>query len=222
MQPLLRSLAAPLAIALWSAGGARAAPDPAAHPTQRWHFRVLLDGKPIGTHDFAVTTAESHLEVDGHARFRVTVLGIPVYRYEHWDQETWQQGCLTRIDARTDDNGHRLSVSGARTASGFALHSSQGDTTLPGCVGTYAYWDRDLLDRTQLLNAQTGRYDPVTVKHLGDGTIRLGNHLVAATHIRIEGGSLHIDVWYRDDDGVWVALESPTQQGRLLRYELDQ
>lgn len=184
-----------------------------------WHFQVLLDGKPIGFHDFSVTAAGGDRDVTGHTRFEVRVLHVPVYHYEHWDRESWHAGCLTRIDARTDDDGHAAAVHGAAEGAEFNLDTPDGPKRLTGCIGTYAYWDSSLVSRGHLLNAQTGRYDPVSVETLAPEPFDSGNPVLSAQRLRLRSSRYAIDLWY-DREGRWLGLETRTSNGRLLRYVL--
>ena len=182
-----------------------------ASTRHEWHFDVLLDGKPIGRHDFIVTDTDDSAEVVSRARFLVTVLHIPVYRYEHDDHERWRGGCLVQIDATTRDNGSRTHVHGDAVDASFDLAGPQGTRTLSGCVHSFAYWDPHLLAAPRLLNAQTGEYQPVHLARAADSA--------AGQHYRLEGNHLHIELWY-GASGEWRALESHTADGRTLRYEI--
>jgi hypothetical protein len=44
---------------------------------------------------------------------------------------------------------------------------------------------------------------------------------VEAQAWRIKARDMQIDLWYSEDNQ-WLALQSPTEGGRLLRYELQQ
>ena len=182
-----------------------------AFSRHEWHFDVLLDGKPIGRHDFIVTDTDDSAEVVSRARFLVTVLHIPVYRYEHDDHERWRGGCLVQIDATTSDNGRRTRVHGTGAATAFEVSGPQGTTALSGCVHSFAYWDPQLLMAPRLLNAQTGEYQPVHVARAPDAA--------AGQHYHLDGKHLHIELWY-GARGEWRALESRTADGRTLRYEI--
>jgi hypothetical protein len=187
---------------------------PSAAPVREWHFQVLLDGRPIGRHDFTVTGTEAASEVVSHARFVVTLLRIPVYRYEHEDHERWQNGCLVQMDSRTNDNGQQSQVQGAAAADGFRVLGSGGTHTWPGCVHSFGYWDPRILAARQLLNAQTGGYEAVELARDADVSGVPG----ATEHYRLEGRGLHIELWY-DAHGTWLALESRTKEGKRLRYQ---
>ena len=177
----------------------------ASGATREWHFDVSLDGRPIGEHRFVLEERANQREVTSDARFRVRILFVDAYRYEHHARESWRGDCLERLDARTVENGQQLRVV-----------VPDGNPPRSDCVQTFAYWNPSILDSSLLLNPQTGEYVPVKVLPLGRDTID-GQ---SAERYRLLGSGttpLQIDLWYtpaRD----WVALESRTPQGRLLRY----
>jgi hypothetical protein len=163
--------------------------------------------------------APGELSVESHASFRVTVLRVPVYRYEHEDHESWHNGCLVRMEARTHDNGHDSEVRARLSGGALEVHGPGGSASLPGCVKSYAYWDPRLLGEHRLLNAQTGEYEQVQIARLGSDRISAAGRILTAEHYSLTSAALHIDLWY-SASGEWLALESRTPQGRLLRYEI--
>jgi hypothetical protein len=187
--------------------------DSAGH--REWHFQVMLDGKPIGEHDFTVSGTDDAREVETRAHFVVTVLGVPVYRYDHEDHEHWHGGCVAQIDATTDDNGDRTRVQGILGSSGFGVSGPHGASIWSGCIHTFSYWDRRMLTEQRLMNVQTGEYEPVRITREPD----VGAVAGATEHWRIEGRHLHIELWY-SATGEWRALQSRLEQGKTLRYEL--
>jgi hypothetical protein len=197
------------------------APTAAGSPgdIRQWHFQVLLDGKPIGEHDFTVTGRAGEVQVESRAHFRVKALFIPLYGYDHQDHELWRGGCLEQIDAHTDDNGKELAVHGHLAGNAFEVRGPQGEGVLPACVKSFAYWDESFLAAHRLLNAQTGKYEAVTATRLGNGRIRVDGRDIEAEHYSLTGAKMSIDLWY-SPRGEWLALETQTEQGRTLRYEM--
>lgn len=189
-----------------------------AYPPHEWRFNVLLDGKPIGRHGFVLRLDPPQQELRSEADYNVKVLGVSVYRYQHTAVERWQGGCLSAIDARTDDNGESLSLKGKKTSIGLTLDGPTGTQSLPGCVMSFAYWNPAILKQTRLLNAQNGEYLPVRVIDLGTEAITLSGSTVMARRYRLDAGKFRIDLWYGTREE-WLALETRTGQGRLLRYE---
>ena len=209
---LLRALSAAVAACLALSAAA------SSSSTREWRFAVSLDGKPIGEHRFVTRELEDRVEVISEASFRVRFLFIDAYRYEHRADEVWRGDCLERIDARTNDNGEEIVVSGERAGRGFRVTTDGVAAGVELCVQTFAYWNPRILDATRLLNPQTGEYLPVRVRDLGQDAT--GDY-PGAQHYLLSGGSgnrrLQIDLWYSDAQE-WLALESRTPDGRRLRY----
>lgn len=190
-----------------------------AYPPREWRFNVLLDDKPIGQHRYVLRLEQGHQVLKSEAEFGVKFLGFNAYRYRHQAVERWEGGCLKEIDSRTNDNGEALSLRGRKTEGGFILDNPQGKTELSNCVMSFAYWNPAILNQARLLNAQNGEYLPVEVKHLGAESLSIGNARVMAKRYRLVTPAFSIDLWYGTDNQ-WLALETRTDGGRLLRYEI--
>ena len=186
--------------------------------SQEWRFAVSLDGKPIGEHRFVLRERAGLRELTSEANFRVRFLFIDAYRYQHRAHEVWRGDCLESIDARTDDNGDEVVVSGERTGAVFRVATDGAVAGFERCVLTFAYWNPRILDATRLLNPQTGEYLPVQVLALGRES--LGEYPDAQRYRLLGdagGKPLQIDLWYTPARE-WLALESRTPDGRRLRY----
>lgn len=188
-----------------------------AASSREWHFEVFLDDEPIGFHHFHLNSTGNTHELHAEASFRVTLLGFTVYDYTHKITELWQQDCLQRIDASTDDNGTELFVRGNSKGDQLALQNNTGNSELPGCVMTFAYWNPAILERQQLLNTQTGEYLNVKVQHLGKQPLQTEGRDIPALHYRISSRERDIDLWYSTELD-WLALSSTTSGGRQLHY----
>ena len=224
---LLLAFAAPLPAAADDLAG----PDPALTPAAAdaaWRFRVFLDDKEIGYHDFFLD--EHGPGEDGGirqlrsvAKFEYRVLGLRLYHYEHENVETWSDGCLQSIESWTDANGRPFAVAGqAEPApdSGFRVRGSAGEETLPGCVMSFAYWNPAFLQQERLLNTQTGKFHEVEVSAPVRDTLLLRGEPRDAWRYRVAAEGLRLDLWY-SAEREWLALESEVKSGRTLRYVLN-
>jgi len=199
-----------------------ATPVPANVPeadTARWDFDVYLNNKKVGKHSFEVVEADGERQVMSEANFVYRILFIPAYQYEHRSAERWAGNCLLEFDARTNANGDRIEVSGARNESGFRVERAEEPLELPDCVMTFAYWNPDFLKQPQLLNPQTGEYVDVNVEEVGTETLEVRGDAVEATRYRLTAYEMDLSLWYSSDD-VWLALESIAKGGHTIRYEL--
>ena len=203
---------------------AAAAPSPATASITDWHFEVLLDTRPIGSHRFALsTTADGMHTLYSEANFQVKILGFTAYRYHHRADERWRDNCLSSLNARTDDDGKITVVNGQSTDGGFRVVANSGkkphEADAPGCIVSFAYWNpRQLARQSQLLNQGTGRIESVTITALPGATIDVRGKPMAVSGLRISGLKAPIDVWYANDQ--WVGLDTLADGGRKLIYRL--
>ncbi|HEY5623016.1 MAG TPA: DUF6134 family protein [Gammaproteobacteria bacterium] len=191
--------------------------------TQEWEFRVFLDDREIGNHNFTVTDFGDDREVRTEAEFDVKILFFNAYQYRHRNTERWDGRCLDAIESETNANGDRYSLVGAAEDSAFVLSKAfdddQAEVTLPDCVTTFAYWDLAFLEQPRLLNTQTGEYVDIEVELVGEDLLTVRGERVPTYRYRLTGPDLYIELWY-SMDLEWLALESVTDGGRRLRYEL--
>jgi hypothetical protein len=185
--------------------------------SREWRFEVFLDDKPIGFHHFELSGDGETRSLRSEARFRVKVLGLTVYDYDHRSLELWQQDCLRRIDASTDDNGKDYFVRGDSQGRQLRLENTAGSADLSGCVMTFAYWNPAILQQQRLLNVQTGEYLEVDVQPLGATTLQVKGREVPALHYRISTADRNIELWY-SAEREWLGLSSTARGGRLLHY----
>jgi hypothetical protein len=185
---------------------------------QTLRFKVYLDQSPIGEHSFELTTGGPEKRVVSRARFDVSVLIFKAYRYRHESEEQWRDGCLERIQATTDDNGKSFRVRGQRVADTLTLEVNGKPDQLPACISTFAYWEPDFLKRPRLLNPQTGKLVDVRLEPQGRERRIYRGREIDCERYRLKAEDLDIRLWYTVD-GDWIALESDTGKGRMLRYE---
>lgn len=185
-----------------------------------WNFRVLLDDREIGYHEFRVVSEGPTQRIQSSARFDVKFLFFNAYSYRHSNTEIWRNGCLDRIESSTDANGDEIAVAGSLGDAGFELYGAEGNQVLAnGCVRTFAYWNPSLLRAESLLNAQTGELMPVSVEEYGADMLQVGDREIPTRRLQITLKEGVIDLWYHLDTGRWLALEAPTEGGRTLRYK---
>jgi hypothetical protein len=187
--------------------------------SQSWDFSVLLDGDKIGYHRFELTDSEDERRVRSEAKFDVRFLFINAFRYRHENTEVWSDGCLSKIDARTQANGKKLAVTGTQVQGEFVVDDGSQTNALSDCVMTFAYWDPKFLQQPKLLNSQSGEYIDVEVEALGEEAITVRGQEVAASAYRLTAKQLQLKLWYSPDNE-WLALESVAKGGRIIRYEL--
>lgn len=219
---------AAVALLLWflSAPGFGADAAAAALPVHRSletpqtiEFDVSFDGKALGTHRYQLTPTAQGLEVLSEARLRYRLAFVSLFRYDHEAREQWQDGCLTALESTTNDDGKRFAVRGQQRGERFEIERTKPTANSAdleqSCPATFAYWDRALLKRSALVNAQTGQAEQVSLTEIGEREI---DGIPAEGYLlRTEAGA-ELKLWYAKEDDRWLRLETERDKGTLI-YE---
>lgn len=187
--------------------------------SQSYDFKVFLGKDEIGRQRFDVSSEGERTQIRVDAQFTVKFLYIPVYTYRHTNLESWEGACLRQIRSETDDNGDAFLVDGIYRNGQMHLQTRDGNWNAEGCVKTFAYWNPEWIVSDRLLNSQTGELQAVEIRVLGEETIPVLGIPTPTTHRRIITNKFTIDLWYTLS-GRWVALQSTTAKGNVLRYTL--
>ena len=182
--------------------GAFAAPGPA-------RFRVLRDGKEIGTHQVRLSGNAQRLVVQSEIALQVKLAGFTVFRLRHDIAEEWANDRLQRLTSRHERNG---TVTEARVlAEGNALvaEGPEGAARLPANAAPLTWWNGAHFARP-LIRPQTGKLIPG-----------------AAVRSALAGGGAQFSlngaveaVARFDAEGHWVGLSTKGEDGSAIVYEL--
>ena len=190
-----------------------------ASDAQEWRFRVYLDDKEIGTHEFYLKQQGPERILHSTADFEYKLLFVKLYEYQHENSEVWQGNCLKQIESSTDANGKPFAVSGQREEQHFVVQNNRGESALPPCIMSFAYWNPEFLLQTHLLNSQNGEFLPVNVSPAVFDPLEVRGETQNAWRYELLAGELQLELWYSEDHR-WLGLASQAEGGRTLRYEL--
>jgi hypothetical protein len=213
-------LALLLALAAWTPVHAvESSFTEAGAPADAWRFRVYLDEREIGYHNFYLEESGDTRELLSEANFEYRLVFVKLFHYEHENRETWSGNCLQSVASRTDSNGEPYRVDGRLEPGSFRVEGSAGEAELPECVMSFAYWNPAFLEQGQLLNTQNGEFLDVEISPPVAEQLSVRGEQQTSYRYRLEAGELRLDLWYSANKE-WLALESEVRGGRKLRYEL--
>jgi hypothetical protein len=184
-----------------------------------WNFEVFLENTKVGYHNFRLEQDDDRQTLVSEAKFKVKLLFLTLYKYQHENSETWQGDCLQRIESTTNANGKKFTVIGSQGPEVFEVQATGVHNEVPGCVKSFAYWNPDFLKEPVLMNPQTGEVLPITVELLAEETVTVRGQEVTAQRYRLQAKGTSLDLWY-SKDREWLGLESTTKDGHTIRYEL--
>jgi hypothetical protein len=181
--------------------GAFAAPGPA-------RFRVLRDGREIGTHQVRLSGNAQRLLVQSEIALQVKLAGFTVFRLRHEIEEEWAGERLQRLTSRHDRNGTVTEARVAAEAGALLAQGPEGEARLPANAAPLTWWNGGNFMRPLIR--------PINGKLL----------TAAPSRSAIPGGGVQfslngeVDAVARyDAEARWVALTTKGEDGSAVTYE---
>jgi hypothetical protein len=182
------------------AGGLAAASLAAeAAPPRDLAFDVLRKGERIGAHVIAFREENGRLEVEVNINLAVKVLLVTVFRYDHVNHETWENGRLVRIVTHTDDDGEAHTVRGEAEGDAFRVTAPPPGYTTGADVMPTSWWNPDTVRRAELLNSQKGELMRVKILPGPEETVVTAAGEIAARRYLVTGDA-DLELWYDRED----------------------
>ncbi len=181
----------------------------AARPSDL-RFAVMRGRSKIGVRTIEFQDRADGLAVRTVIDLAVTVVFMTVFRYQHECDDVWAAGQLVSLRSRTNEDGKRYAVEVTAETDGLRVVGPGGPLVVGSRLLTSnSLWDRRLVDRQRLIDAQHGGEIGLVVHRCAAEPVMLaGRERVVANCFQIltphYGGLL----WY-DATGRWVkgALE---------------
>jgi hypothetical protein len=187
-------------------------PAPAAQPgetsapvPERRLFDILRDGNKIGTELVEIDKDGNTTNIKFTTHISVVVMYIEVYRFDHSATETWTDGKFVSYKASTDDNGTKHDILANASEDKVDLdidgkHSEGAPDLIPA-----SWWSRDFVNRTDMLDSETGRLISIKVTDLGDEPLVQNGTTIQAHHYKVSG-DVNRDLWFDGDALVRIKL----------------
>ena len=179
--------------------------------TRELDFKVLLNDREVGRHQFKLREQAESIEVSSTVSMDFKILRIKRIKYRHQANEIWQSGCLIALQSKTENQGKTLAVDASTDPSGLVVQRPSETETLTGCVRGFSYWNPQWLEGDYLLNAGSGINVPVEISS------RISEQ-DNTQHIKIVLPKTVIDLQY-DAAGEWLSLQTKLLIGGTLRYQ---
>jgi hypothetical protein len=190
-----------LAAALLPATARAALPDLA--------FRVLRDGREVGTHRVVFRDQGGALVVASALRIQVRLAGFTVFRFTQDTEEAWRGDRLAALESRSDRNGRPGFCEARGERAGLRLRGVGGEVVLPPNAAPMTWWRvASLAPGVPLFDVREGRAVVPRIERLPAS---------AGQRIRVTAGET-TEVLY-DADGTWAGFTTIGDDGSTVRYE---
>lgn len=199
---LLRRVVLGAALAPLLAGRARSAPADIA-------FKVMREGREVGTHTVRFRDEGELLRVRTEMRIAVRLAGFTVFRFTQDTEEAWRDERLVALESRADRNGRPGACQAVAEARGLRLRGSAGEALLPANAAPLTWWRAATLRAgVPLFDVREGRPVEPRLERRAEGGLQ---------RIRVIGGE-GAEVVY-DAAGRWVGFATTGEDGSSVTYQ---
>ena len=177
-------------------------------------YDLFRNNKLIGNHKFNFTRENDLLNVKSDVNFKITKLGVDIYKYSAKSEEIYKNGKFFKFSSTTNQNKKQKYVNIIVDPSEKELKidgsSYKGNSSIDAVVGTW--WNHEIVKTKKQISAISGRIIEQKVIFVGKEQIEISGKTYDAIHFKFKSSDenlpdnkkLNTDVWYDEKTFLWV------------------
>ena len=185
---------------------------------RRMAFKVSANGKNIGEHLIKFEMQNTKLHVKSSVDVAVKLAGFTAFYYRLLAHEVWKDGKLVQLKSKSDMNGKENKLVALAKPDGLLIQSNNKRFTASSDTLPTSYWNPSVLQKSRLLNMQTGKLTAVRSAKVGSDKVTTAGVPTPADRYRVTG-DVSMVLWY-SQNGEWSA-GSFQMQGHRVTFMRD-
>ena len=177
-------------------------------------YELFRNNASIGYHKFDFKREGQNLIVDSEIRFKITKLGIDLYKYYAVGQEKYSNGVFSGFSSETNQNKKEKYVNITVDPKEKDLvvdgSSFKGKTSNEFIIGTW--WNHEIVKKKAQISAVSGRIIEQNVKFVGKEEVKIGDKVYKTLRFNFSSSDpslskdkkLNTDIWYEEGTYLWV------------------
>ena len=177
-------------------------------------YELFRNNKLIGNHNYEFLRNDDKLIVKSVIDFKITKLGVDIYKYYANSEETYINGQLFNFSSKTNQNKKEkyVNISFNKEKDELIIDgtSYKGPASKEFIIGTW--WNHEIVKAKSQISALSGRIIGQTVTFLGKKKIKIGEKEFNTLHFNFKSSDeslpdnkrLNTDVWYDEKTYLWV------------------
>ncbi|MBK8158021.1 MAG: hypothetical protein IPK59_04295 [Rhodospirillaceae bacterium] len=190
--------------------------DPLALYGPRVAYDILRNGEKVGDHQITFSRQGEALIAETSASIEIPFLFLTGYRFDYQSTSVWEDNLLTRLTARTDDDGELSEVSVTRDDQDMSVTGPTGTLELERPLLPTEHWSQSFVQDQQVLNTITGHVNNITTTTIGSAFVPAANGIIRANRYRLDG-DIRLETWY-DPAGRWLGMRFAGEDGSTIEY----
>ena len=180
-------------------------------------YDLFRNNDLIGSHKYDFIKNGDNLTVKSVVNFKITKLGIDLYKYFAESTEKYQKGVFQSFESSTLQNKKNKYVKITLNKEKNNLYidgsSFKGDADINFMVGTW--WNHEIVKAKAQISAISGRIIEQKVVFLGKKNIQINNKTYEALHFKFlssdetlpDNKKLNTDIWYDAKTLIWLKAQ---------------
>jgi len=177
-------------------------------------YELFRNNKSIGYHKYNFKRNGSNLIIDNEVEFKITKLGIDLYKYYAKGVEKYENGMFSGFNSKTNQNKKEKYVNITIDPSDKDLiidgSSFKGKADKDMIIGTW--WNHEIVSKKAQISAVSGRIIEQKVKFMGKEDVKIGEKVYKTLRFNFSSSDsslskdkkLNTDIWYEEDTFLWV------------------
>ena len=177
-------------------------------------YELFRNNQLIGFHKYNFERDGSNLTIDNEVSFKITKLGINLYKYHAKGVEKYKNGIFSGFNSTTNQNKKEkyVNITIDPTDKDLIIDGSsfKGKVDKDLIIGTW--WNHEIVQKKAQISAVSGRIIEQKVEFKGKEEVKIGNKTYKTLKFNFSSSDpslskdkkLNTDIWYEEDTFLWV------------------
>ena len=177
-------------------------------------YELFRNNTSIGYHKYNFKREGNNLSIDSEASFKITKLGVNLYKYFAKSEENYEQGVFKSYFSKTKQNKKNRYVNIRHQPKKDNLiidgSSYKGEASKDFIVGTW--WNHEIIKKEAQISGISGRIIEQTVTFIGKEEVKIGDKTYKTLRFNFKSSDetlpdskkLNTDIWYEENSYLWI------------------
>ena len=177
-------------------------------------YELFRNNKLIGYHIYKFTRNKSDLVIDNEVSFKITKLGVNLYKYYAKGVEKYENGVFSSFNSETNQNKKEkyVNIEVDPVDKNLIIDGSsfKGKVNKDVIIGTW--WNHEIVQKRAQISAVSGRVIEQKVEFKGKEDVKIGDKVYKTLRFNFSSSDpslskdkkLNTDIWYEEDTFLWV------------------
>ena len=177
-------------------------------------YELFRNNKLIGYHKYNFKRNGQNLTIDNEVSFKITKLGIDLYKYSAKGVENYENGIFKGFKSKTNQNKKEKYVNITLDPKDNNLiidgSSFKGKVDKDLIIGTW--WNHEIVQKKAQISAVSGRIIEQKVEFKGKEEVKIGDKVYKTLRFNFSSSDpslskdkkLNTDIWYEEETYLWV------------------